>query len=78
MNRTVWPVLLSGISGLIMLSAGAFLLSAGMSASDADAGQQSGNAVIPLLITVAGTVLVILAFIFSGPLFEKKTPVDGH
>ena len=49
-----------------------------MSASDADAGQQSGNAVIPLLMTVAGTVLVILAFIFSGPLFEKKTPVDGH
>ena len=78
MNRALWPVLLAGISGLIMLSAGGFLFSAGMSASDADAGQQSGNAVIPLLITVAGTVLVILAFIFSGPLFEKKTPVDDR
>ena len=78
MNRALWPVLLAGISGLIMLSAGAFLFSAGMSASDADAGQQSGNAVIPLLLVGTGTVLLILAFIFSGPLFEKKTPVDDR
>ena len=54
------------------------MFSAGMSASDAGAGQQSGNGVIPLLLVGTGTVLLILAFIFSGPLFEKKTPVDDR
>ncbi|UQZ27507.1 MULTISPECIES: hypothetical protein [Corynebacterium] len=39
---------------------------------DAEARQQSGNAVVPLLSAGLGTVLVILALARSGPVFEKK------
>ncbi len=78
MNRALWSVLLAGFSGLAMLSAGAFLFSTGVSAADAGTGQQSGSAIIPLLIVGTGTVLLILAFVFSGPLFEKKLPSDNR
>lgn len=78
MNRALWSVLLAGISGLAMLSAGAFLFSTELSAADAGTGQQSGSAIIPLLVVGTGTVLLILAFVFSGPLFEKKLPSDSH
>ena len=78
MNRALWPVLLAGFSGLAMLSAGAFLFSTGVSAADAGTRQQSGSAIIPLLVVGTGTVLLILSFVFSGPLFEKKRPSDKH
>lgn len=55
-----------------------FLFSTGVSAADAGTGQQSGSAIIPLLIVGIGTVLLILSFVFSGPLFEKKRPSDNH
>ena len=78
MNRALWSVLLAGFSGLAMLSAGAFLFSTGVSVADAGTGQQSGSAIIPLLMVGTGTVLLILSFVFSGPLFEKKRPSDNH
>lgn len=61
-----------------MLSAGAFLFSTGLSAADAGIEQQSGSAIIPLLVVGTGTVLLILASVLSGPLFEKKRPSDSH
>lgn len=49
------------------------LFSTGLSADNAGTGQQSGSAIIPLPVVGTGTALLILVFVFSGPLFEKNS-----
>lgn len=78
MNRALWLVLSARLSGLIMILIGALLFGTGVSADNAGTGQQSGSAIIPLLVVGTGTVLLILAFVFSGPLFEKNFPSNSH
>ncbi|MEQ9999932.1 hypothetical protein ABRP64_04525 [Corynebacterium sp. KPL4015] len=70
MNRKLQLSLATGFLGVVLVIAAPILISAGIDA--ADAGQQSGNAVVPLLLVGIGTVLVILALARSGPVFEKK------
>ena len=70
MNQKVQLSLATGFLGVVLVIAAPILISAGIDA--ADAGQQSGNAVVPLLSATIGTVLVILALARSGPVFEKK------
>lgn len=55
-----------------MLSAGAFLFSTGVSAADAGTGQQSGSAIIPLLVVGTGTVLWIFP-LFSLRLYSRRS-----
>lgn len=73
MNRALWLVLSARLSGLIMISSGGLLFSTGLSADNAGTGQQSGTAIIPLPVVGTGTALLILVFVFSGPLFEKNS-----
>ena len=70
MNRKLRLSLATGFVGMILVIAAPILISTGI--DGADAGQQSGNAVVPLLLVGIGTVLVILALARSGPVFEKK------
>lgn len=70
MNRELQLPLGTGFVGVALLIAAPVLMNAGIDA--ADAGQQSGNAVVPLLSVAIGTVLVIFALARSGPAFEKK------
>ncbi|QRP20779.1 hypothetical protein [Corynebacterium macginleyi] len=55
---------------MVLLITAPILLNVGIDA--ADAGQQSGNAVVLLLSATIGTVLVFLALARSGPVFERK------
>lgn len=68
MNRKLQLSLATGFVGVVLLIAGPVLINAGIDA--ADAGQQSGSAVVPLLAAGIGTVLLILALARSGPAFE--------
>ena len=70
MNRKLRLSLATGFVGMILVIAAPILISTGI--DGADAGQQSGNSVVPLLLVGIGTVLVILALARSGPVFEKK------
>ncbi|MER0075328.1 hypothetical protein [Corynebacterium sp. KPL3739] len=78
MSRTVWFVLLIGASGLMMISVGFYLFSAGISAADAGTGQGAESASIPLLAFGIGVVLLISSFVSSGPVFEKKVLDNKH
>lgn len=69
MNRKLQLLLATGFVGMILLMVAPILINAGIDA--ADARQQSGNAVVPLLSAGIGIVLVILALARSGPAFEK-------
>lgn len=69
MNRKLQLLLATGFVGVILLMVAPILINAGIDA--ADARQQSGNAVVPLLSAGIGIVLVILALARSGPAFEK-------
>lgn len=62
--------LATGFPGMVLLITAPILLNVGIDA--ADAGQQSGNAVVLLLSATIGTVLVFLALARSGPVFERK------
>lgn len=68
MNRKMQLSLATGFVGVVLLIAGPVLINAEIDA--ADAGQQSGSAVVPLLAAGIGTVLLILALARSGPAFE--------
>jgi UDP-N-acetylmuramoylalanine-D-glutamate ligase len=70
LNQKLQLSLATGFVGVVLVIAAPILISTGIDA--ADAGQQSGNAVVPLLLVGIGTVLVILALARSGPVFEKK------
>ncbi|ERS54498.1 hypothetical protein HMPREF1257_00840 [Corynebacterium sp. KPL1814] len=70
MNRKMQLSLATGFVGVVLLIAAPILMNVGI--DTADAGQQSGNAVAPLLSATIGTVLVFLALARSGPVFEKK------
>ncbi|WKS63098.1 hypothetical protein NLL39_03250 [Corynebacterium accolens] len=69
MNRKLRLSLATGFLGVVLVIAAPILINMGI--DTADAGQQSGNAVVPLLLAGLGTVLVILALARSGPVFEK-------
>ncbi|MBK4179535.1 hypothetical protein GWP26_01085 [Corynebacterium macginleyi] len=60
----------TGFLGVVLLIAVPILMNVGIDA--ADAGQQSGNAVVSLLLAGIGSVLVITALARSGPVFKKK------
>ncbi|MER0089310.1 hypothetical protein ABRP86_11415 [Corynebacterium sp. KPL3927] len=70
MNRKLQLSLATGFVGVVLLIAAPVLINAGIDA--ADAGQQSGNAVVPLLSAAVGTVLVIFALARSSSVFERK------
>ena len=70
MNRKLRLSLATGFLGVVLVIAAPILINMGI--DTADAGQQSGNAVVPLLLAGLGTVLVILALARSGPVFERK------
>jgi UDP-N-acetylmuramoylalanine-D-glutamate ligase len=69
MNRKLRLSLATGFLGVVLLIAAPVLINAGIDA--ADARQQSGNAVVPLLSAAIGTVLVIVALARSSTAFEK-------
>lgn len=70
MNRKLQLSLATGFVGVVLLIAAPILMNAGIDA--ADARQQIGSAVVPLLAAGIGTVLLNLALARSGPAFEKK------
>ncbi|MDK8659157.1 hypothetical protein [Corynebacterium sp. MSK204] len=70
MNQKLQLSLAIGFVGVVLVIAAPILISTGIDA--ADSGQQSGNAVVPLLLVGIATVLVILAPARSDPVFEKK------
>ncbi|MER0071117.1 hypothetical protein ABRP93_08385 [Corynebacterium sp. KPL2850] len=69
MNRKLQLLLATGFVGVVLLIVAPILINVGIDA--ADARQQSGNAVVPLLSAGIGIVLVILALARSGHAFEK-------
>ena len=69
MNRKLQLSLATGFVGVVLVIAAPILTNAGIDI--ADTGQQSGNAVVPLLSAATGTVLVVFALARSGPAFEK-------
>lgn len=76
MNRKLQLSLAAGFLGVVFLIAAPFLLNVRI--DTVDAGQQSGNAVVPLLSAGIGTVLVFLALARSGPVFERKKVKAEH
>lgn len=70
MNRKLQLSLATGFLGVVFLIAAPILMNVGI--DTADAAQQSGNAVVPLLSATIGTALVFLALARSDPVFERK------
>lgn len=70
MNGKLQLSLVTGFVGVVLVIAAPVLINAGIDA--ADARQQIGSAVVPLLAAGIGTVLLILSLARSGSAFEKK------
>ena len=70
MSRNVLVPLLVGASGCLSLLVGSALFAVGL--SEADIGGNSGNAVWPCVLIVAGTVSIVTALMLTGPAFESR------
>ena len=70
MSRNVLVPLLVGASGCLSLLVGSALFAVGL--SEADTGGNSGNAIWPCALIVAGTVSIVTALMLTGPAFESR------
>jgi len=75
MPRNILVPLLVGASGCLSLLVGSALFAVEL--SEADIGGNSGNAIWPCVLIVAGTVSIITALMLTGPAFESRR-VGGY